>query len=335
MGPYTAGNRTSRKAGSALKKLAHGCTLSPVKPPPDLRRLRFHYDKALVLALALNLLPLRRAAGGEDRLDFKTLIYKEDGDRMQIIAPTATLEKELTPTLTIRIEGIYNSISGASPTGAPPAGAAPGAAPSAPTSRGGGAGTAPQNTSSPVYAPPPPPPQVIPTPTENGGSEREADGFLKQLVRGVSGIRPLTQRFNILSGATTAPPAPAPAPAPPSSPSSPSAPSAPGSSASSSSSRSSSPAAPSAAAPGTAKAGSAPAPSSQPPSAPKVPTARANDQRYGLNVELIKNWGRHTAAAQVSYSEESDYWSRGLALRDAIDFNQKNTTLLVGVGANS
>lgn len=73
----------------------------------------------LVLAILLALLPLRRAAAA-DRLDFKTMYYQEDNDRIRVITPTALYEVDLTPTLTLKIEGIYNSISGATPTGAPP-----------------------------------------------------------------------------------------------------------------------------------------------------------------------------------------------------------------------
>ena len=51
-------------------------------------------------------------------------------------------------------------------------------------------------------------------------------------------------------------------------------------------------------------------------------------------MELIKTWDSHTFGVQFAYSTESDYVSKGLALRDAIDFNQKNTTLLLGISAN-
>ena len=71
-----------------------------------------------VLVLVLYMTPLKRARA-EERLDFKTMLYQEDDDRMRIIAPTFLYEHDLSPTLTIKLEGIYNSISGASPTGAP------------------------------------------------------------------------------------------------------------------------------------------------------------------------------------------------------------------------
>jgi hypothetical protein len=68
----------------------------------------------------LLLVTLLRRSEAEETLDFKTLYYVEDNDRMTVISPMVRYEKELSSTLTIKIEGIYNSISGATPTGAPP-----------------------------------------------------------------------------------------------------------------------------------------------------------------------------------------------------------------------
>jgi hypothetical protein len=61
-----------------------------------------------------------------------------------------------------------------------------------------------------------------------------------------------------------------------------------------------------------------------------VPTSDVDDERYGFNLELTKKVGRHTVVLQGAYSEESDYISRGISLRDSIDFNQKNTVLTIG-----
>jgi hypothetical protein len=72
------------------------------------------------LALLLYLLPPRRASA-EDYLDLKTMYYREEDDRIEVWAPTFLYQTEVSPTLSIRIDGIYNSISGATPTGAPPA----------------------------------------------------------------------------------------------------------------------------------------------------------------------------------------------------------------------
>jgi hypothetical protein len=66
------------------------------------------------------------------------------------------------------------------------------------------------------------------------------------------------------------------------------------------------------------------------PASGMVPTAEFDDHRCGVNVELIKKLERHTASGLASFSTESDYTSIGLSLKDAVDFNRKNTTLLMG-----
>ncbi len=55
-----------------------------------------------------------------------------------------------------------------------------------------------------------------------------------------------------------------------------------------------------------------------------------SDNRWGFNLGLSKRMGQHTPGGQFSFSHESDYQSAGISLQDAIDFNKKNTTLLVG-----
>jgi hypothetical protein len=62
-----------------------------------------------------------------------------------------------------------------------------------------------------------------------------------------------------------------------------------------------------------------------------VNTVHMSDQRFAGFLEPVFRLGRHTLAAQVSYSQEHDYQSLGIALNDAIDFNDKNTTLLLGL----
>ena len=81
-------------------------------------RVRLRFMSYLMCAL-LHLSFIRRSAG-ENRIDLKTLYYQESDSRMQIISPTFMTEYDLSPTLTIKIDGIYNSISGATPSGAPP-----------------------------------------------------------------------------------------------------------------------------------------------------------------------------------------------------------------------
>jgi len=73
----------------------------------------------MVLAAALYLAAARRA-DGSDRVDAKVLYYLEAGDRMQIVSPAIRIERDLSQTLTLSVDGIYNSIAGATPTGAPP-----------------------------------------------------------------------------------------------------------------------------------------------------------------------------------------------------------------------
>lgn len=62
-----------------------------------------------------------------------------------------------------------------------------------------------------------------------------------------------------------------------------------------------------------------------------VPTTKTHDIRRGGNLAFDVHLGRHTLAPQVAYSKESDYESTGVSLSDAIEFNNKNTTLNLGI----
>ncbi|MFH0881280.1 MAG: DUF3570 domain-containing protein [Lentisphaerota bacterium] len=137
------------------------------------------------------------------------------------------------------------------------------------------------------------------------------------------------QAFSFISGATpaTTPPAPAPAPTPAHQSPSPS----PQPTSSSKPQPSSNSSSPSAAPSQTVPAPAAPATDNKDA---KVPTSKIDDTRVGLSLELITKVDRHTPALQLAYSTESDYESFGLALKDAIDFNKKNTTLLLGVAGS-
>jgi hypothetical protein len=140
-----------------------------------------------VLVLVLYVTPLKRARA-EERLDFKTMLYQEDDDRMRIIAPTFLYEHDLSPTLTIRLEGIYNSISGASPTGAP---ATPNTA-------------APSVRLTPAPAPSPQPPHA-------GGDDNEIEDRMLNMAP----VSAATQNYRFKAGATPTPtPTPTPAPMP-------------------------------------------------------------------------------------------------------------------------
>ena len=52
--------------------------------------------------------------------------------------------------------------------------------------------------------------------------------------------------------------------------------------------------------------------------------------RRGALIEMAHTFGVHELSGQFSYSGESDYFSRGFAVTDLINFNQKNTVLQVG-----
>lgn len=77
-------------------------------------------------------------------------------------------------------------------------------------------------------------------------------------------------------------------------------------------------------------------PNGSPPHAgfQQVPLAQMHDVRHAGSLEFDCRWGRQTLAPQIAYSKESDYESIGLSLNDAIDFNEKNTTLRFGVAHN-
>ncbi len=66
----------------------------------------------------------------------------------------------------------------------------------------------------------------------------------------------------------------------------------------------------------------------------QVPLTQMEDTRYAGNLGFDCRWGRQLLTPLVAYSTESDYESLGLSLNDAIDFNEKNTTLRVGVAHN-
>ena len=66
----------------------------------------------------------------------------------------------------------------------------------------------------------------------------------------------------------------------------------------------------------------------------QVPLTKLTDIRRAGNVEIDLRQGIQTLSPQVSYSKESDYESTGIALNDALEFNQKNTTLRLGAAHN-
>lgn len=58
------------------------------------------------------------------------------------------------------------------------------------------------------------------------------------------------------------------------------------------------------------------------------------DIRRAVSTEFDCSLGNHTLTPGFAYSGESDYRSYGLSLNDAMEFNEKNTTLQLGVSHN-
>jgi hypothetical protein len=80
--------------------------------------------------------------------------------------------------------------------------------------------------------------------------------------------------------------------------------------------------------------GSTPTGGPPPAGDPQVPLTEFSDRRYAGSVEFDVHQGRFTHQPQIAYSYEHDYKSVGLGFNELIDFNQKNTTLALGVAHN-
>lgn len=245
----------------------------------------------LLLVAALSILPPRRVKA-ESFADTKVMYYFEGDDRISVFSPTAALQQEFPSGLTIKIEGIYNAISGATPTGAPPRArtitrtvTVPAPAP-APVPSGGGGGSAPSVSRD--------------RDEDDNDDEHESDSVGGQILGGRS-----FGNFSALSAAT---PAPAPTPSP--------SPSGGGGGGSSGG--------------GGGGGGGSTTTTTTTEGSAELPTADFSDERVGLNLSLSKRVGHHTPALQLSYSDESDYLSLGASLQDSVDFNKKNTTFTYG-----
>jgi len=66
----------------------------------------------------------------------------------------------------------------------------------------------------------------------------------------------------------------------------------------------------------------------------QVPLARLTDHRKAWEADLSRQFGRLNLAAGVSESREHDYISKGWSLNTLTDFNEKNTTFLLGVAGH-
>lgn len=224
--------------------------------------------------------PKKSKADGS--LSSKVLYYIEDKDRIKVVAPTVLFQRETPDGWILRVDGIYNSISGATPTGAP---AAPKIVPAA--------------VSASRYSPP------SGDGDDDGeeNEEEEADDdkaggeTVKAPQTGITSPAKPGLKLNAVTGATS-PPSPPP------------------SSGGSSSGSSSKPAAVPAQVSGS--------------SSSEIPLVHFSDERVGFNLGVARRRGRHTPGAQLSYSSETDYISTGFSIQDVIDFNKRNTSLMVG-----
>lgn len=80
--------------------------------------------------------------------------------------------------------------------------------------------------------------------------------------------------------------------------------------------------------------GASPTGGPPPKGSDQVPLAELIETRKAGSLEVSQRWGRHTLTPQVAYSTESDYESFGASLKEAIEFNNRNTTLSLGVAHN-
>ncbi len=78
-------------------------------------------------------------------------------------------------------------------------------------------------------------------------------------------------------------------------------------------------------------------PTGQPAATPggAVPLTSIEDRRKAWTLDVSRQFGRVNLAVGAADSRESDYVSTGFSLNTLTDFNQKNTTLLVGVAGTS
>ncbi|HWA86347.1 MAG TPA: DUF3570 domain-containing protein [Opitutus sp.] len=74
-------------------------------------------------------------------------------------------------------------------------------------------------------------------------------------------------------------------------------------------------------------------PTGQPPPTPgaPVPLTELHDRRKAWSAELFRQFSREGVSVSFANSRESDYVSNGWSLNSLTDFNEKNTTLLLGL----
>jgi hypothetical protein len=73
----------------------------------------------LIVAAGLMAHPLARARG-ENQADYRFESYREDGGRMGVDTQSVLFDTQVKPWLALKGEAVYDAISGATPSGAPP-----------------------------------------------------------------------------------------------------------------------------------------------------------------------------------------------------------------------
>ena len=81
-------------------------------------------------------------------------------------------------------------------------------------------------------------------------------------------------------------------------------------------------------------AGATPTGLPAPAGSSQVPLAHLSDHRKAWEAGLSRAFGRIDVATGIAESREHDYISKGWSLNTTTDFNEKNTTLLVGVAGH-
>jgi len=98
-----------------MKRLKHGHNRSTALA----NRRRVTVLRSGVATVLFQAMQLARGRA-EDQVDYKFEAYDEPGGRIQVLTHSAFFEKSLGSAVTARGEFVYDSISGATPTGGPP-----------------------------------------------------------------------------------------------------------------------------------------------------------------------------------------------------------------------
>ncbi len=93
-------------------------SICPQAIPDDARR-RTRSLKALLAGLAISLAG-RSPSGAQNHIDYKYELYTEDSDRILVHTHSALFDQKIAPAVMLKGSLVYDGISGATPTGAPP-----------------------------------------------------------------------------------------------------------------------------------------------------------------------------------------------------------------------